>query len=55
MPKGLVIKLINLEVLPSSPQYHQHTTLIQLGYAEPTELYLRDGDVAVWHRPNSPF
>lgn len=55
MPKGEVTKLINLEVIPSSPQYHQPTTLSQLRYAEPKELYLRDGEVVIFRRPNSPL
>ena len=55
MPKGIVTRLTNLEVLPSSPEYHQPTTLGQLRYAEPTELYLRDGEVVIFHRPNSPL
>ena len=55
MPKGVVTKLINLEVLPSPPQFHQPTTLSQLRYAEPTELYLRDGEVVIFRRPNSPL
>jgi hypothetical protein len=55
MPKGAVIKLKNLEVL-SSPQYKsQPSVLSHLKYAEPTELYLRDGDVALFRRPNSPL
>ncbi len=55
MPKGVVTKLTNLEVLASSPQYHQPTTLSQLRYAEPKELYLRDGEVVIFRRPNSPL
>ena len=55
MPKGVVTKLTNLEVLPSSPQFHQPTTLSQLRYAEPAELYLRDGEVVIFRRPNSPL
>jgi hypothetical protein len=55
MPKGVVTKLTNLEVLSSPPQFHQPTALSQLRYAEPTELYLRDGEVVIFHRPNSPL
>ncbi len=55
MPKGLIAKLTNSEVLPSPPQYHQPKTLSQLRYAEPTELYLRDGEVVIFRRPNSPL
>ena len=55
MPKDVVNKLTNLEVLPSPPQYHQPTTLSQLRYAEPTELYLRDGEVVIFRRPASPL
>lgn len=55
MPKGVVTKLTNLEVLPSPPQYHQPTALSQLRYAEPTELYLRDGEVIIFRRADSPY
>jgi len=45
----------HLEVL-SSPQYKsQPSVLSHLKYAEPTELYLRDGDVVLFRRPNSPL
>ncbi|BEI33015.1 hypothetical protein [Polynucleobacter sp. HIN5] len=54
MPKGLVIKLINLEVLPSSPQYLQ-PKLSTLHFAEPQSLFLRDGEVVIFRRPNSPL
>jgi len=54
MSKGAVTKLTNLEVLPSSPQYLQ-PKLSTLKYAEPTELYLRDGEVVLFRRPNSPL
>jgi integrase len=55
MPKGAVTKLTNLEVLPSPPQHRQPTRLCQLRYADPIELYLRDGEVVIFRRPNSPL
>ena len=55
MPKGVVTKLTNLVVISSPQQEFQPTALSQLKYAEPTELYLRDGDVVLFRRPNSPL
>ncbi len=55
MSKDVVTKLTNLEVLPSPQHKSQSTVLGQLKYAEPTELYLRDGDVVLFRRPNSPL
>ena len=55
MPKGVVTKLTNLEVLPSPQHKSQPSVLSHLKYAEPTELYLRDGDVVLFRRPNSPL
>ncbi len=48
MPKGVVTKLTNLEVLPSSPQYLQ-PKLSTLHFAEPQSLFLRDGEVVIFH------
>ena len=55
MPKGVVTKLTNLEVLPSPQHKSQPSVLSHLKYAEPTELYLRDGEVIIFRRPNSPL
>ena len=55
MTKAIKVPESHLEVLPSPPQYRQPTTLSQPRYAEPKELYLRDGEVAVFRRPNSPL
>ena len=55
MSKDVVTKLTNLEVLPSPQQESQPSALSRLKYAEPTELYLRDGDVVLFRRPNSPL
>jgi len=45
----------HLEVISSPHKEFSPTTLSQLKYAEPTELYLRDGDVVLFRRPNSPL
>jgi integrase len=44
----------HLEVISSPLQESQPTALSQLKYAEPTELYLRDGEVVIRRRPGSP-
>ena len=54
MSKNEVTKLINLEVLPSPPQFHQ-SQLTKLHFAEPQSLFLRDGEVVIFRRPNSPL
>lgn len=54
MPKGVVTKLINLEVLPSSPQNHQ-SELQNLSYLPPSVIPLRDGEVIIFRRPDSPY
>ena len=54
MPKDAVTKLTNLEVLPSPQQELQSTALSRLKYAEPSELYLRDGEVVIHRRPGRP-
>jgi hypothetical protein len=45
----------HLEVISSPRQEYQPTALSQLKYAEPTELYLRDGEVVIHRRPGSIF
>ena len=55
MTKVIKIPLKNLDVLyPPQPQ-NQTPTLSQFQYAQPTELYLRDGEVVVHRRPKSPY
>lgn len=55
MTKVIKVPISHLEVLPSPHQLSQPTALSQLKYAEPTELYLRDGEVVIHRRPNSPL
>jgi hypothetical protein len=43
----------HLEVISSPQPESQPTALSQLKYAEPTELYLRDGEVVIHRRPGS--
>jgi hypothetical protein len=45
----------HLEVISSPLRESQPTALSQLKYAEPTELYLRDGEVVIHRRPGSPL
>jgi integrase len=40
----------HLEVISSPQPEFQPTALSQLKYAEPTELYLRDGEVVIYRR-----
>jgi hypothetical protein len=54
MPKDAVTKLTNLEVISSPLQESQPTALRQLKYAEPTELYLRDGEVVIHPKLGRP-
>lgn len=55
MTKVIKIPISHLEVI-SPPQQESHpTALSQLRYAEPKELYLRDGEVVIHRRPNSPL
>jgi integrase len=53
--KVIKIPISHLEVISSPQQESQPTALSQLKYAEPTELYLRDGEVVLFRRPNSPL
>jgi hypothetical protein len=53
VPKDAVTKLTNLDVVSSPLQESQPTALCQLKYTEPTELYLRDGEVVIHRRPGS--
>ena len=55
MTKVIKVPISHLEVISSPQQEFQPTALSQLKYAEPTELYLRDGDVVLFRRPNSPL
>ncbi len=55
MTKVIKVPESHLEVISSPQQDFQPTALSQLKYAEPTELYLRDGDVVLFRRPNSPL
>ena len=43
----------HLEVISSPSQESQSSILGQLKYPEPTELYLRDGEVVIHRRPGS--
>ena len=54
MTKVIKVAESQLELITSPLQESQPTALSQLKYAEPTELYLRDGDVVLFRRPNSP-
>ena len=55
MTKVIKVPESHLEVIPSPQQESQPTALSQLKYAEPTELYLRDGEVVIHRRPGSPL
>jgi hypothetical protein len=44
------VRLWNLSFKTTQPEF-QPTALSQLKYAEPTELYLRDGEVVIHCRP----
>ena len=55
MTKVIKVPISQLELITSPLQESQPTALSQLKYAEPTELYLRDGDVVLFRRPNSPL
>ena len=55
MTKVIKVPESHLEVISSPHKEFSPTTLSQLKYAEPTELYLRDGDVVLFRRPNSPL
>ena len=55
MTKVIKVPESHLEVISSPLQESQPTALSQLKYAEPTELYLRDGEVVLFRRPNSPL
>ena len=55
MNKVIKVPISQLELITSPLQESQPTALSQLKYAEPTELYLRDGDVVLFRRPNSPL
>ena len=54
MTKVIKVPESHLEVLSSPLQESQPTALSQLKYAEPTELYLRDGEVVLFRRPGRP-
>ena len=55
MTKVIKVPESHLEVISSPQQEFQATALSQLKYAEPTELYLRDGEVVIHRRPGSPL
>ena len=55
MTKVIKVPESHLEVISSPKQESQPTALSQLKYAEPTELYLRDGEVVIHRRPGSPL
>ncbi len=55
MPKVIKKPESHLEISSSPQQESQPTALCQLKYAEPSELYLRDGDVVLFRRPHSPL
>ena len=51
MTKLIKVPFSHLEVVTSPLQESQPTALSQLKYAEPTDLYLRDGEVVIHRRP----
>lgn len=54
MGKNSIIKINNLEVVPSQPlQYH--APLRTLNFAEPQSLFLRDSEVVILRRQASPL
>ena len=55
MTKVIKVPESHLEVVTSPLQESQPSALSQLKYAEPTELYLRDGEVVIHRRPGSPL
>ena len=55
MTKVIKVPESHLEVISSPQPESQPTALSQLKYAEPTELYLRDGEVVIHRRPGSPL
>ena len=55
MTKVIKVPESHLEIISSPLQESQPTALSQLKYAEPTELYLRDGEVVIHRRPGSPL
>ena len=54
MTKAIKVPESHLEVISSPQQQLQPTALSQLKYAEPTELYLRDGEVVIHRRSGRP-
>ena len=54
MPKGSAKKPTNLVVLPSPPERSQ-SNLSNLSFANSQSLFLRDGEVVIFRRPNSPL
>ena len=54
MTKVIKVPESHLEVVTSPQPEFQPTALSQLKYAEPTELYLRDGEVVIHRRPGRP-
>ena len=54
MTKVIKVPESHLEVISSPQSEFQPTALSQLKYAEPTELYLRDGEVVIHRRPGRP-
>ena len=55
MTKVIKVPESHLEVISPPQPESPPTALSQLKYAEPTELFLRDGDVVLFRRPNSPL
>ena len=55
MTKVIKIPFSNLEVLSPTQPSTRSPILSQFQYAQPTVLYLRDGEVVVHRRPNSPY
>ena len=50
MTKVIKVPESHLEVISSPQLEFQPTVLSQFKYAEPAELYLRDGEVFIHHR-----
>lgn len=53
--KVIKAPISHLEVISAPQQESQPTALSQLKYAQPAELYLRDGEVVIHRRPESPL
>ena len=54
MSKNIFTKIKNLEILPASPPQYP-SRLSVLNFTEPQSLFLRDGEVVIFRRPNSPL